>query len=189
MAVVMVEARRVQRQISRQMLSMLSTSRQMPSMLDTMHVLFCFVNPIFEELLLSRVSFLCRQTWDNLVWPDPCCFVFINWYWGIVLAPGIPEKRAKGDARTIRKSRTSLPGLNLSPFDWCCVYYFVRNSLVALLEALCARCISRVYACYVTCTPSYWGFLPTLLLYSFKNSFLSNPLVMCNLISIEVASQ
>ena len=24
-------------------------------------------------------------------------------------------------------------------FDWCCFYYFVRNSLVALLEALCAR--------------------------------------------------
>ena len=24
-------------------------------------------------------------------------------------------------------------------FDWCCFYYFVRKSLVALLEALCAR--------------------------------------------------
>ena len=24
-------------------------------------------------------------------------------------------------------------------FDWCCFYYFIRNSLVALLEALCAR--------------------------------------------------
>jgi len=24
-------------------------------------------------------------------------------------------------------------------FDWCCLYYFVTNSLVALLEALCAR--------------------------------------------------
>ena len=23
--------------------------------------------------------------------------------------------------------------------DWCCFYYFVRNSLVALMEALCAR--------------------------------------------------
>ena len=23
--------------------------------------------------------------------------------------------------------------------DWCCFYYFVKNSLVALLEALCAR--------------------------------------------------
>jgi len=27
----------------------------------------------------------------------------------------------------------------LTWFDWCCFYYFVRNSLVALLEALCAR--------------------------------------------------
>ena len=29
-----------------------------------------------------------------------------------------------------------------SHFDWCCFYYFVKNSLVALLEALCARNIS-----------------------------------------------
>jgi len=27
-------------------------------------------------------------------------------------------------------------------FDWCCFHYFVRNSLVALLEALCARIFS-----------------------------------------------
>ena len=26
-----------------------------------------------------------------------------------------------------------------SLIDWCCFYYFVRNSLIALLEALCAR--------------------------------------------------
>jgi len=26
--------------------------------------------------------------------------------------------------------------------DWCCFYYFVRNSLVALLEAPCARILS-----------------------------------------------
>ena len=34
---------------------------------------------------------------------------------------------------------------------WCCFYYFVRNSLVALLEALCARILFfrfvNVYAC------------------------------------------
>jgi len=29
--------------------------------------------------------------------------------------------------------------LHFSGFDWCCFCYFVRNSLVALLEALCAR--------------------------------------------------
>ena len=27
----------------------------------------------------------------------------------------------------------------ISQIDWCCFYYFIRNSLVALLEALCAR--------------------------------------------------
>jgi len=26
-------------------------------------------------------------------------------------------------------------------FDWCCFYYFARNRLVALLEALCARIV------------------------------------------------
>ena len=30
----------------------------------------------------------------------------------------------------------------LACFDWCCLYYFVRNSLVAFLEALCARIFS-----------------------------------------------
>jgi len=28
-------------------------------------------------------------------------------------------------------------------FDWCCFYYFVRNSLVSLLEALCVLCVTR----------------------------------------------
>ena len=28
---------------------------------------------------------------------------------------------------------------SLKQIDWCCFYYFVRNCLVALLEALCAR--------------------------------------------------
>jgi len=28
------------------------------------------------------------------------------------------------------------------PIGWCCFYYFVRNSLVALLEALCCRIFS-----------------------------------------------
>jgi len=32
--------------------------------------------------------------------------------------------------------------LTVAAADWCCFYYFVRNSLVALLEALCARIIS-----------------------------------------------
>ena len=29
-----------------------------------------------------------------------------------------------------------------SMYDWCCFYYFVRNSLVDLLETLCARIFS-----------------------------------------------
>ena len=29
--------------------------------------------------------------------------------------------------------------------DWCCFYYIIRNSLAALLEALCALCTYTVY--------------------------------------------
>jgi len=45
------------------------------------------------------------------------------------------------------------------PIDWCCFCYFVRNSLVALLEALCAQCIiythiyvlilCAIYVCWI----------------------------------------
>ena len=37
-----------------------------------------------------------------------------------------------------KKRRWSL----MRRFDWCCFYYFVWNSLVTLLEALCARIFS-----------------------------------------------
>jgi len=32
-------------------------------------------------------------------------------------------------------------------YDWCCFYYFVRNILVALLEALCAKKYTYIYIC------------------------------------------
>jgi len=40
--------------------------------------------------------------------------------------------------------RMVLASTREQPADWCCFYYFVRNSLVALLEALCARKRYRV---------------------------------------------
>ena len=39
--------------------------------------------------------------------------------------------------------------------DWCCFYYFVRNSLVAVLEALCARIYYMFYVAYHTCKYAY----------------------------------
>ena len=39
-------------------------------------------------------------------------------------------------------------------FDWCCFYYFVRNSLVALLEALCARIFS--WDSWISVFPDIW---------------------------------
>jgi len=39
-------------------------------------------------------------------------------------------------------------------FDWCCFYYFLRNSLVALLEALFSRIIN--YASFGNSAPTKW---------------------------------
>ena len=67
--------------------------------------------------------------------------------------------------------------------DWCCFYYFARNSLVALLEALCARIFSfrfvnigfcfwkiyvyiyiYIYICVCVCKVSNKAFSPVLAL-------------------------
>jgi len=50
----------------------------------------------------------------------------------------------KGKAADVSTQRSlllhwSLPHVAKGEIDWCCFYYFVRNSLVALLQALCAN--------------------------------------------------
>jgi len=45
-----------------------------------------------------------------------------------------PSTRATWRAQTKRDNRDKL-----NKFDWCCFYYFVRNSLIALLKAICAQ--------------------------------------------------
>jgi len=40
--------------------------------------------------------------------------------------------------------------------DWCCFYYFVRNSLVALLEALCARIFFFRFVNIFFCLFFFW---------------------------------
>ena len=44
-----------------------------------------------------------------------------------------------------RISRSTLNEYTYIHIDWCCFYYFVRNSLVSLLEALCARYIHDIF--------------------------------------------
>jgi len=39
-------------------------------------------------------------------------------------------------------SQSMAPKFERLLIDWCCFYYFVRNGVVALLEALCARILS-----------------------------------------------
>ena len=58
-------------------------------------------------------------------------------------------------------------------FDWCCFYYFVRNSIVTLLKALCAEIFSFRFAnigfvseffffCVCECKVSHKAFLAPL---------------------------
>jgi len=52
-----------------------------------------------------------------------------------------------GSKRDTNKTPTCQCGASARPtdewFDWCCFYYFLRNSLVDLLEALFARSLGR----------------------------------------------
>ena len=45
--------------------------------------------------------------------------------------------------------------INIHMIDWCCFYYFARNSLVALLEALCAWVYICVCVCVCVCAYTY----------------------------------
>ena len=56
------------------------------------------------------------------------------------------EEKTKSNARlkSMEKKSSQTAASKQKPkqetlIDWCCFYYFVRNSLVALLEALCIR--------------------------------------------------
>jgi len=58
-----------------------------------------------------------------------------DWLARSLLSTGTYFKRFSQNITQERKKHT----LTESRIDWCCFYHFVRNSLVALLEALCAR--------------------------------------------------
>jgi len=105
---------------------------------------------------------------------------------------GNPNKEARLSLNTFALSTPiflptdRLPHRNTAPIPlvqlffliWCCLYYFVRNSLVALLEALCARifsfrfvyigfCFWNIYIyiyilCVCVCKVSNKAFLPPL---------------------------
>ena len=115
------------------------------------------INLVFEKIKFYHVLFcfraLCRyrfvpdsshgqkvnhvKTWDNSArsqWRFPVKWLFTQ----------------------NRTDMTNLfPKFSLAMIDWCCFYYFVRNSLVALLEALCAR---KVF------NSTFWFFPPELLI-------------------------
>jgi len=92
--------------------------------------------------------------WHNVAYYDR------NYRWldcqdATVTLVSCAKKRPKGTCTNITDPRTSMHVWKLYyiytsikmnntgyDFDWCCFYYFVRNSLVALLEALCARIFS-----------------------------------------------
>jgi len=67
---------------------------------------------------------ICRAVWAGCFVPlfPATCFVWISFMW---------EDRQKHR--------------HYVHIDWCCFYYFLRNSLVALLEALFARTCIKMY--------------------------------------------
>jgi len=78
------------------------------------------------------------------------CIKFSNWglYQIFVISQANPSKSPfilfQFDNLRVRHGRTTkidciMDLLYFVQFDWCCFYYFLRNSLVALLEALFAR--------------------------------------------------
>jgi len=80
---------------------------------------------ISERLITSwlMTKFCTKHSWKLAIFVDFKCYFCQNWF-NFFWNSGI----YKNDHF-------------LGPFsiDWCCFYYFVRNSLVALLEALCAQ--------------------------------------------------
>jgi len=67
---------------------------------------------------------------------------------GISMAGGrqgpMPREGGRG---TTEGPSLAITAMLFSSIDWCCRYYFVRNSLLVLLEALCARILFlRIYS-------------------------------------------
>ena len=63
-------------------------------------------------------------------------------YWSPLTAVKTPSAPSTESAVAGVATKERLFLLNYRTFDWCCFYFFVTNSLVALLEALCARIFS-----------------------------------------------
>jgi len=70
----------------------------------------------------------------------------IRYYYGrrrseISMTAKISKKKFHGSPRTIIKGINEVPVTQKTVLgiDWCCLYHCVRNSLLGLLEALCAR--------------------------------------------------
>ena len=59
-------------------------------------------------------------------------------------------------ARVCARVRACVYKCTTSVFDWCCFQYFIRNSLVSLLEALFALCIECVTRSYNAASQDRW---------------------------------
>jgi len=62
--------------------------------------------------------------------------------------------------------------------DWCCFYYFLRNSLVVLLEPLFARVIRLALSMF-----AYKSFWPTVFFHPLRHRNQFSPTIFCALVS------
>jgi hypothetical protein len=118
----------------------------------------------FDECILYELDdddcvYYCKQWFSTLDWRSMCNFKVLKQLWKMTPQVGNDTAGGIDCTRSLCQKQSIEMGLfrqgpfgdlrfKLSRFDterhidWCCFYYCVRNSLVALLEALCAQICS-----------------------------------------------
>ena len=95
-----------------------------------------------------------KLTWQ--VDLSPCLLAPLHITWQVItcqvhLSSQFDKLSHQHKCRTLVQLSDRSGGYRDSAIDWCCFYYFLRNSLVALLEALFARLLGE------SCWPKKWG--------------------------------
>ena len=117
------------------------------------HLLFMLVDNWCDEIIIVpgpwTKAFLRESACHTIYKSTGFCWIvsltphtekswYIIWYWRPCHCKSF---RRYSESNSLVSSKTLLFAASAleSQFDWCCFYYFLRNSLVALLEALFAQ--------------------------------------------------
>jgi len=94
----------------------------------------------YVHMYIYICTYMCTymHIWIHIIYIHTCTYIFWRHYICICIFIGI-----HWGMKSYRKSSQNYSHSSV-PIDWCCFYYLVRNSLIALLEALCARNHNRI---------------------------------------------